>query len=333
MPIDGLAHAPYPLVLEPILMPKVWGGRRLLDFGKRLPTADRYGESWEVADLPATSPSGAGGAAVRSVITNGSMAGRTLHEALELWGADLVGDAWAGETDFPLLVKLLDAGEHLSVQVHPTRDYVRSHPDAHLKSESWYVIAADPGAELFLGVHDGVDRDDIRAAVAAGEITRVLRSVSARVGDCHHVPSGTIHALGGGVVVAEVQSPSDTTFRLYDWTVEYGRAKRELHIEEALEALLLDPPPPPARLSGNAVAELARTRRYVLRAARGPGGMSLDSATCTVVMCVEGAAVVVRDFAATPLVAGSATIVPAALGATTAVDATSGTVLLAALTG
>jgi hypothetical protein len=130
-------------VFEPILLEKVWGGRRLERYGKKLPPGKLIGESWEVADLPATSESGAGGGPARSVIANGALAGRTLHDALELWGEGLLGPKppWPGGA-YPLLVKFLDARENLSVQVHPSPAYAAAHPGAHLKTECWYVLQA-----------------------------------------------------------------------------------------------------------------------------------------------------------------------------------------------
>ena len=324
---------PYPLTLEPILLPKVWGGRVLADYGKRLPTGEAYGESWEVADLPSTSPTGAGGDAARSRIVNGPLSGHTLNDALHRWRGDLAGDAWADAPDFPLLVKLIDARQHLSVQVHPTREYMAVHPDAHMKSESWFVIEALAGAELFVGLQPGVGRSDVRDAVAEGRVPEVLRAVPAVAGDCHHLPSGTVHALGAGVLVAEIQSPSDTTFRLYDWGDEYERPARELHTEQALESLLVDPPPPPTRLApGRGMTDLAVTRRYVLRGARGLHDVRLGARACTVVLCIAGHATVAVGADRVDLGPGSTVVVPAAVSSRTRVDTASGTVLLAELT-
>lgn len=126
--------APYPLVFEPALMSKVWGGDRLSAFGKRISAGATIGESWEVADLGSTSASGAGGGGVRSVIANGPLRGKTLHDAIDLWGGDLLGDAKpAAGGGFPLLVKFLDARENLSVQVHPSPAYAAANPGANLK--------------------------------------------------------------------------------------------------------------------------------------------------------------------------------------------------------
>ncbi len=233
--------APYPLLFEPILKEKVWGGRRLEGLGKRLPPGVLVGESWELADLGQTAASGGGGGAARSRIVNGILSGRTIADAREAWGGLLFGAIkHAPDGGFPLLVKYLDAREHLSVQVHPSMAYCRTHPEAHLKTECWYVLDAEPGSVIFKGVRPGVSVADFRAALSKGEgegVVDLLERVPAVPGECHNLPSGTVHALGAGVLVAEVQTPSDTTFRVYDWAKEYGRKGRELHVEPSLACI------------------------------------------------------------------------------------------------
>lgn len=218
-----------PIVLAPLLKPKVWGGRRLEAFGKDLPAdGTAIGESWEVADLPQEIDEG------RSRIVEGPWAGMTLREAIARDGATIMGEAaLTGEGGFPLLIKFLDAKENLSVQVHPTEAYVAAHPEAHLKSEAWYVLEAEPGAVIYKGVKPGTTRADFRQAIAEDTVVEDLVAVPVKAGDCHYLPSGTCHALGAGVLVAEVQTPSDTTFRVYDW----GRTGRALHVDEALECI------------------------------------------------------------------------------------------------
>lgn len=242
-----MASAPYPLLFEPILLPKVWGGDRLARFGKKVAPGDTIGESWELADLAATSASGAGGGAQRSVVRNGPLGGKTLHDLIDAWGdALLPRGARTPAGAFPVLIKFLDAREDLSVQVHPSPDYAAKHPEAHLKTECWYVLDAEPGALIYKGVREGVSRSIFEAALKRGDKESVLDClalVPAIAGECHNLPSGTLHALGAGVLVAEVQSPSDTTFRVYDW----GRVGRELHIPQALECIDFAPALPPAR--------------------------------------------------------------------------------------
>ena len=239
----------YPLILEPILKPKVWGGRRLAEYGKQLPADEPTGESWELADLASTSASGGGGGSAHSKITNGDMQGKTIHDAIEQWGSDLLGDAsLSPEGGFPLLVKYLDAREHLSIQVHPSPEYAVAHPDAHLKTESWFILDARPDEHgnppvIYKGFKDGVTREDLRDAIENGSVPEIMRTELAVPGQCHTLPSGTVHALGAGVLVAEIQTPSDTTFRVYDWAKEYGRAGRELHIDQAVQCASFDCPP------------------------------------------------------------------------------------------
>lgn len=246
---------PSPLIFEPILMEKVWGGRRLESLGKAIAPGKLIGESWELADLASTSPSGGGGHAARSKIASGPLAGRTLTDAVSMWGRDLLGPARLTPAGgFPLLVKFLDARDNLSVQVHPSPGYAAAHGDAHLKTECWYILAAEPvhgaPAMIYKGLRPGVTRESLAQHAADGSIVGDLVAVPAVVGECHNLPSGTVHALGAGVLVAEVQTPSDTTFRLYDW----GRTGRALHVREAVECSDLGPAPPATRLPANRVS-------------------------------------------------------------------------------
>ena len=230
----------YPLKFEPIYKQKVWGGRTLAMLGRTLPGADdmKIGESWELADLGATSASGGDGGEARSTIANGPLTGMPLHEAIHVFDDRLMGQLkWNDDGDFPLLFKYLDARENLSVQVHPSADYAQTHPGSHIKSEAWYVVDAEPGAVLYKGLREGVTPPQLREAIASNIVPELLIAVPARQGDCHYLPSGTCHALGAGLIVAEVQTPSDTTFRVYDW----GRSNREVHINPALECIHFGP--------------------------------------------------------------------------------------------
>ncbi|MBX3390729.1 MAG: class I mannose-6-phosphate isomerase [Phycisphaeraceae bacterium] len=245
----------YPLVFRPIFKDKVWGGRALETLGKKLPPGN-IGESWELVDLDSTSASGGGGSAEHSVIENGALAGKPIREAIRQWGPELLGETNLSPAGaFPLLVKFLDAREHLSIQVHPSPDYAAANRDCHLKTECWYVLATSKvnGQEpvIFKGLKPGVTRADLEAAVNNETVPDVMQSYPAIVGECHNLPSGTIHALGAGVVVAEVQTPSDTTFRVYDWAKEYGRKGRELHIGQTLACTDFGAPPPVARLDAD----------------------------------------------------------------------------------
>ncbi|MBX3362026.1 MAG: class I mannose-6-phosphate isomerase [Phycisphaeraceae bacterium] len=275
--------APYPLVFEPIFKEKVWGGRRLEGLGKNIPPDTLTGESWELADLGATSASGGGGGAARSVIINGPLAGKTISHACAAWEDALFGACKpAPHNAFPLLVKYLDAREHLSVQVHPSPAYCRTHPEAHLKTECWYVLDAEPGSVIFKGVRQGVTPAQFREALSQGEgesVVSLLESVPAIPGECHNLPSGTVHALGAGVLVAEVQTPSDTTFRVYDWAKEYGRKGRELHVDASLACIQFEPARDATRIAeGDRIARHVATGYFDIDEVRIAPGTPFDLA-------------------------------------------------------
>ncbi|MBK5267408.1 MAG: class I mannose-6-phosphate isomerase [Acidimicrobiia bacterium] len=260
----------YPMILEPILAPKPWGGDRLAAYGKAVAAGDRIGESWEVADLDldkfGTVPFG------KSQVVNGPLAGETLRGLMTENGIELLGTA-ARFGQFPLLIKLLDAREPLSVQVHPTSDYVAHHPDTHMKTESWYVVEAEPEAVIFKGFRPGTQASDIARTAGTPELVGYLQTIPVSAGDIHHLPAGTIHALGAGVLVAEVQTPSDTTFRLYDWTEELNRPERPLQIAEALACLdYADPPQADPIELGPTVRSLIHTDHYWIHEHRSPVG-------------------------------------------------------------
>ncbi|MFI4861917.1 MAG: type I phosphomannose isomerase catalytic subunit [Phycisphaerales bacterium JB063] len=234
----------YPLLFEPIYKEKVWGGRALARLGRDLP-GDRdtaIGESWELVDLATTSASGGGGAAEHSVVATGPLAGKTINQLIAQFGRGITGETSADTSPaFPLLIKYLDANDNLSVQVHPSPEYAAAHREAHLKSEAWYVVDCAPDAVIYKDLMPGVTEPQLRAALEANTddaVVPLLRAVPVKPGDCHYLPSGTCHALGAGVLVAEVQTPSDTTFRVYDW----GRTGRELHVEQAMACIDFDHP-------------------------------------------------------------------------------------------
>lgn len=230
----------YPLKFRPRLVEKIWGGRKLATvLGRELPAGKSIGESWEIYDFP---PGVVEGSTewVSAVIANGPLAGKTLHWAVGEFGPQLHGDVpLAGAGQFPVLIKFLDAREDLSVQVHPDENYARRHPDAHLKTEAWYVVHHDPGSRLLKGLMPAVTREQFQAAIDAGTVESLIRAIEAKTGQCHYLPSGTVHALGAGILAAEVQTPSDTTFRVFDFNrIDPGTGRpRGLHVEQALECI------------------------------------------------------------------------------------------------
>lgn len=326
MPADVLG----PLHLEPRLVAKPWGGRRLARLGRDLPDDGHYGESWEVADLPddATPVPDAG-----SRVASGPLVGATLAQLVATHRTQLLGPvAPTAGGRFPLLVKLLDAREHLSVQVHPPAAWVAEHPQHALKTESWLVVDALDGAELLLGLADEVTDTELADAIGTPAMVPLLRRVPARAGDVFHLPAGTIHALGAGCLVAEVQTPSDTTFRLYDWTDELGREPRELHLDEGLACVRLgwsDNTGPPQQPAGDGT--LVDTDHYAIRRHRPDtdGPLALHAGLPRVLMAIAGA--VDGDGFAQPLGPGGVVLLPAAHAGE--VRATGGSVVLEAVPG
>ena len=235
----------YPLRFEPIFKERIWGGRRLESvLGKPLPPGKAIGESWEISDH---------GQDV-SVIANGSQRGRTLHDVLSESGEHLLGNSLAAQRTrlgtvtprFPVLVKWIDAHENLSIQVHPPDGHPRLPSGEAGKTECWFVAAADPGAEIYLGLRRGIDRAALVHELNRGTVDRCLNVFPAWPGDFFFVPAGTPHAIGAGVLLAEIQQSSDTTFRFFDWNrVDPATGRpRDLQIEEALDCILFRSEPP-----------------------------------------------------------------------------------------
>jgi mannose-6-phosphate isomerase len=222
-------HSLYPLTFEPVLKRYLWGGRRLETLlNKRLGEGSDYAESWEIADHDHG----------QSVVANGPLTGTTLHELVATRGPELLG-RHAPQSRFPLLFKFLDCQRDLSVQVHPNDAAAAKLTPPDLgKTEAWMILDAQPGSRIYAGLKHGCDRTALEAAVQRGETARCLHSIDARPGQCLFIPAGVVHALGAGLLVAEIQQASDTTYRLYDWgRVGPDGLPRVLHVDEALAAI------------------------------------------------------------------------------------------------
>jgi len=230
----------YPLKFRPRFVEKIWGGRKLESvLGKSIPAGKMIGESWELYDFPPGIIDKSGDW-VSAEIANGPLAGRSLHSVIKEFSGDLMGNvALSPAGQFPVLIKFLDAREDLSVQVHPDQAYADRHPEAFLKTEAWYVVQSDPGSRIYKGIMPGVTREKFRAAIAESKVEELIKAIPVKEGHCHFLPSGTVHALGAGILAAEVQTPSDTTFRVYDFDrIDATTGKpRGLHVEQALECI------------------------------------------------------------------------------------------------
>lgn len=222
----------YPLTFEPQLRHYLWGGRNLERlFGRSLPPGPAA-ESWEISAHPV----------LPTRVLHGAWQGRTLIEVQSELGRVLVGSRGRHlpcDGRFPLLVKLLDAAQDLSVQVHPDDAYACEHEDGDPgKTECWYILHAEPGVELIYGLAQDADSEQIRRAIAKGAISEWLCRLPIQAGDCVFVPAGTVHAITAGAVLVEIQQNSDATYRVYDWgRVDANGHPRELHIERALDVI------------------------------------------------------------------------------------------------
>jgi mannose-6-phosphate isomerase len=218
------------LRFTPIYQPRIWGGRRLeTSLGRTLPDGQPYGESWELVDRETD----------QSVVACGPLAGRTLQD---LWANDrdaIFGAAYAchPSTRFPLLVKVLDCVDDLSIQVHPPAEIAEA-LNGEPKTEMWFVARADPGSSLYLGVKEGVGREVFETALKAGAVADCVHSLHPSAGDSVFVHSGRLHALGKGLVIYEIQQNSDTTYRVFDWNrMGLDGVPRQLHVEESMQCI------------------------------------------------------------------------------------------------
>ncbi|MBQ9362091.1 MAG: class I mannose-6-phosphate isomerase [Bacteroidaceae bacterium] len=227
---EGLGERVYPLLFQPNLHTVVWGGNRLRPYKGLLPTDDPVGESWEVSAVPSST----------SIVSNGPLAGQDLISVVNRYGAELLGEAvcqqYGGQ--LPLLVKFIDAADDLSIQVHPNDDLARRRHNKNGKSECWYIIDAKPGSYLYAGLKQHITPCEYQQRVADGSITQVLARHKVKPGDVFYLPAGRIHAICGGILLAEVQQSSDVTYRIFDYNRPGLDGKpRQLHTDLALDAI------------------------------------------------------------------------------------------------
>lgn len=219
----------YPFVFQPLFKDRIWGGRELERlYGKKIPATTPIGEAWEVSDRPGDA----------SVITNGPLAGKNLRWLMENHAAEILGDAKpAAEGRFPLLCKILDAREKLSLQVHPPASKA-AELKGEPKTEMWFIADAAPDASLYVGLKRGVTRAEFEQKIADGSVADCFHRIPVKAGDTMFLPSGRVHAIGDGLVIFEIQQNSDTTYRVFDWNrVGLDGKPRELHIAQSLASI------------------------------------------------------------------------------------------------
>ncbi|GAB7088422.1 type I phosphomannose isomerase catalytic subunit [Marinifilum fragile] len=221
----------YPLKFQPILKDKIWGGNKLKTvLNKDFAPLPNAGESWEISGVEGDI----------SVVSNGNLTGNNLEELIEIYMGDLVGDKVYDQfgMEFPLLIKFIDANDVLSIQVHPDDELSKERHNAFGKTEMWYVIEADKGSELIVGFNQEVDKAKYVAKLEEGKLEEILNNEPVKKGSCFFIPAGRVHAIGKGILLAEIQQTSDVTYRMYDWnrTDDQGNP-RELHTELAVDAI------------------------------------------------------------------------------------------------
>ena len=320
----------YPLTFQPIFKDRIWGGRKLEQlYGKALPPKVPIGESWEITDRPEGV----------SVITNGPLAGRDLRWLMENHAKELLGDSQPCAGRFPLLVKILDAQEKLSLQVHPP-----AHKAAELhgdpKTEMWYVADATPDADLFVGLRRGATRAEFERRIQDGSVAECFHRIPVKRGDSMFLPSGRVHALGAGNLIFEIQQNSDTTYRVFDWNrVGLDGKPRELHIPQALASIDFADFEPALAPSGWCKAKAGDARRLAdcslftvdLLRLQSHEELWLAGNRVMVLAVTEGQLTVAEESETVSLRAGDFCVVPASCASQTVLKAAGETTFLSAV--
>lgn len=220
----------YPIKFHPQYKYRIWGGSKLANILGKKNVPEKTGESWELSAVQGS----------LSVVSNGFLAGNTIEELAEIYMGDLLGDQVYQRfgVEFPLLIKLIDANDILSIQVHPDDALAKSRHNAYGKTEMWFVIQADEGAELISGFNRDLSKAEFIRLMDAGQLESVLNREKVTRGDCFFIPAGRVHATGAGILFAEIQQTSDITYRIYDWNrIDQDGKPRDLHLDLALDAI------------------------------------------------------------------------------------------------
>lgn len=302
----------YPLRFSPLFRSYLWGGQRLAQrLGKKVPDSRIWAESWELVDHREG----------ESVVCEGGLAGTTLRQLIQDHAHAVLGPSVGPEgpsSRFPLLLKYLDCQRVLSVQVHPDDAYGARMPVPDRgKTEAWYVVDAEPGSVVYAGLKPGVTRRDLQMAIQGGATESCLHTLYPKPGDCIFIPAGTVHALGAGLIVAEIQQSSDCTFRLYDWNrVDANGQPRPLHIDQALEVIDFDrgPVSMSTRMETGTLGQsmLVDCDRFQLTECVGPGEFPLPSATFAIATLPFGTGSIRTSRAVYHLTQGDSMLIPSA---------------------
>jgi mannose-6-phosphate isomerase len=297
----------YPLTFEPVYKDYPWGNSRLPHLFGRVAPEGIYAESWEVS----THRDG------ESVVVNGALAGKTLSEVVKAGGSDILGTYVDGE-DFPLLIKLIDAAQPLSVQVHPNNNNAEA-VQGEPKTEMWYFLNEEP-AKIYCGLKPGTTRDDFLSVMAEGTFEEVLRVVPAEKGGAAFVPGGRVHAIDAGCLILEIQQNSNTTYRIYDWgRVGNDGKPREMHIEKALQVIDFDDAEAPLcepKAVAPGVRNICTSAFFVLEELTVDAVMDqqADGTSFHVLFSADGSFDVDYENGTEPVAKGSCALIPATMG-------------------
>lgn len=288
------------LKLKPALKDYLWGGTRLKTEYKMESDLEKVAEAWVLS----THKDGPG------VVENGELAGKTLTEVVEIFGKECLGENGKKFSYFPILIKLIDAKDDLSVQVHPNDEYALKVEGEYGKTEMWYIVDCEEGAALYYGFKEEITKEEFRLKIADNTITDVLNRVPVKKGDVFFIPSGTIHAIGSGILIAEIQQNSNTTYRVSD----YGRLgadgkPRPLHIDKAVEVTSLTPPPVQTDLPEGILAECEYFKVHLFTTDE-QKEIEVDNTSFTALLCLDGEV----SFDGVTLVKGDCAFVPANRG-------------------
>ena len=303
-----------PLKIAPVFKQYIWGGSALKDKYNKDIQDNFAAESWEIS----CHKDG------MSLVAEGEFAGRTLNEVIMSDKANMLGDETMEQ--FPLLVKLLDANDNLSVQVHPDDEYAAINENGSLgKTEMWYVVDAKPGAKLVYGLRDGVTKQQFADAIEQGTLEELLNYVSVKPGDAFFIPSKTLHAIGKGLLIAEIQQSSNTTYRVYDYNrIDAAGNKRELHTAKALDVTSLEdvegkervvPVPYPADGAEAGVISLCEFFAVIRYRLYGKTTVVPPAKRFEMLVCTQGSAKLYYDGGVMDIAPGDSVFVPAAMGA------------------
>lgn len=304
------------LTFQPLLKRIRWGGRRLgTRLAKPIGSENDYAESWEIVDHGAD----------QSIVTEWPYRGWSLSKLVAEKERELFGDV-KNRRQFPLLVKFLDASDRLSVQVHPNDDQAKQFdPRENGKTEAWVIIDAAPGSTIYAGLKSGATRESFGKAIEAGTIEDCLHSFPARRGDCVFIPAGTVHAIGEGILLAEIQQSSDITFRLYDWgRVGTDGKPRQMHIAEALSCIDFESGPVAAFQAseisdaGHRVEQLASCQYFSMRRHTSATPFTIQTnGRMRIAMMLDGAGELDEGAERKPFPLGQSLLVPACVDAIT----------------